>query len=383
MKNKALRIVIITIILAVVAGIIAVISAYLADNSVRSWIDENIFHKEVLEEKATTIDISLDRTGTVFAYDNKIGVLKDSKFTIYDSNGVEGNSNTIDISNPIYDVNTKYVILGEEGADSVYLIKEDKIAWNKKVNGKIKRVTVNKNGYSGLILTGTTDKSEIKIYNPDGEEEFTIHLSQTIAMDIDISPDNKNLIYGEIDTSGTTIKSNIKLLSIEKAKNNPSEAEIKNFAGNTGDLIMNVKLKDDSTASAMFDNSVYIINGNSFESIMKFNDKTENINLVSIDLKDHVIKVHEDTTLLNNKSKIEMINVGSKQSKLYIVDGIAKEIYANGDVVAVNLGLEVHFIDTSGWLLKKYISSKEINSISVSDGIAAIVYNNKIVVIKL
>ena len=55
----------------------------------------------------------------------------------------------------------------------------------------------------------------------------------------------------------------------------------------------------------------------------------------------------------------------------------------SGNNIALNLGNEVQIINTSGWLLKKYISSKQIKGIVVGDTIVGIIYKNRIEIISL
>ena len=51
--------------------------------------------------------------------------------------------------------------------------------------------------------------------------------------------------------------------------------------------------------------------------------------------------------------------------------------------MALNLGNEVQIVDTNGWLLKKYTSTKQIDKIVLGDSIAGVVYKNKIEIIDL
>jgi len=47
------------------------------------------------------------------------------------------------------------------------------------------------------------------------------------------------------------------------------------------------------------------------------------------------------------------------------------------------MGSEVHFVNTNGWLAKKYISTQEIKDVVIGSGIAGIVYKDKIEIINL
>lgn len=61
---------------------------------------------------------------------------------------------------------------------------------------------------------------------------------------------------------------------------------------------------------------------------------------------------------------------------------IPKSICTYKDIVAVNLGTEVVFVRTNGWLSKRYKSSREVQNIILSNSLAGIVYKNKIEIVK-
>ena len=50
--------------------------------------------------------------------------------------------------------------------------------------------------------------------------------------------------------------------------------------------------------------------------------------------------------------------------------------------IAINNGSEIHFIGLNGWLLKKYSSLSEINTIILGDSIAGIVYKDKVEIVQ-
>ena len=58
-------------------------------------------------------------------------------------------------------------------------------------------------------------------------------------------------------------------------------------------------------------------------------------------------------------------------------------MYTYGNIIALNLGTEIEFINTDGWLVKRYVANQEITNIVVSDSIAGIIYRDKIEMINL
>ena len=94
--------------------------------------------------------------------------------------------------------------------------------------------------------------------------------------------------------------------------------------------------------------------------------------------------LEKTTGFFNSNSTVEITNSINNREYLYMIDAIAKNVYSNENVIAINMGMEVHFISTNnGWLVKKYTSQKEIKDIVLTGKIAAIIYHDKIEVIDL
>ena len=65
------------------------------------------------------------------------------------------------------------------------------------------------------------------------------------------------------------------------------------------------------------------------------------------------------------------------------MEGVAKSVASYDNIIAINLGSEVDFINTNGWLVKRYTSRQEIRNIVICDGIAGVIYRDKIELINL
>ena len=104
----------------------------------------------------------------------------------------------------------------------------------------------------------------------------------------------------------------------------------------------------------------------------------------SIELTNHAVEIEEKFSgLFTADSVINIVNTENRNTKEYTVESVTKEIYTYGNMIALNLGTEVEFINTDGWLVKRYIANQEITNIVVSDSIAGIIYRDKIEIINL
>ena len=378
-KKKIVSIILITI---VVVFSIVVIGLYASNEQARDWIDKNIFRKEVLQDNVTTIDLKEDQNANIYAFNRYIGILNKTKFSIYGNTGNEEKTLEIQISSPIFDSANRFLAIAENKGQRFYLITDKEISWEATVEGNIAQIYVNKNGYVAAVITDTVNKTVIKIYNPQGKELFNTYLSSTRAVDVSISNDNKYLAIAEVDTSGTIIQSNIKIISVEKASTDPTNSLEKTYQGEGNRLITNVEYQDKNKLICMYTDSIHMIDEGEDTTLIDSQDRK--VIFQSVELKNHACLVEEKSSgLFTADSLVNIVNVENKNIKEYTANSVAKEIYTYEDIIALNLGTEVEFINSDGWLVKRYIANQEITNIAMSDNIAGVIYRDKIEIINL
>ena len=380
-NKKKIIITIVTVI--IVVAMIVVVGLYLSNKQTREWIDKNIFRKEIEQDRAATIELNEDQTGNIYAFNRYIGILNQTKFTIYGNTGNEEASLDVQISSPIFSSANRFLAIAENKGQKFYLLEDKNISWEAQVDGNISQIYVNKNGYVAVLITGTSYKTVIKMYNPDGKEMFTTFLASTRAVDVSISNDNKYLAIAEVDTSGTMIQSSIRIMSIDKAEKGQTEDSLeKTYTSEAGKLITNVKYQDRGKLVCMYTDAITEIENEQENTLVDSSDKK--ITFQSIDLENNMCYVEEKSSgLFTADSVVNILNTDNKETKQYTVNYVAKEIYTNGSIIALNLGTEIEFINTGGWLVKRYVANQEITSIVVSDSIAGIIYRDKIEIINL
>lgn len=380
-KKRVIGLIMLFVLLLIIVILYAV---YSANEDFRKYLDENILRKNIEENNLKYISIEDYDKSNIFAFSNYIAVLKSNTLKTYNSSGKQEAEIKVEISKPITYNNGKYLMLAEENSSKAYLIADNIIKWEKDFEGNISRISVNEKGYSSVIISGTAYQSVIILLDDAGNELFKTYLSYTIAIDASVSNDNKYLGFAEVNTSGTMVQSNIKVISIEKAKEKPKESIIYTYNATPNSLILNIKYQNNSKLICMYDDSIHVIKDNADTKIADINTKNEKITFSSIELNNFAVKnIEESTGLLKNSTTVQIINTTSKKENKYRFDGVAKELYCCGSKIALNLGSEVHFIDTNGWLIKKYTSSKEIKGIVLTDEIAGIIYRNKMEILKL
>ena len=376
------KIVLSVIISIFVIATIVIVSLYITNNEFRNWIDVEIFRKEILQDGVTTIELDDGETSNIYAFNKYIGILNKNTLALYESNGEQKTKLEMQITNPLFDSADRFLIIGESNGKKIYVIEDKEIAWESEVEGNISKVYVNKNGYVAVIMTGTSYKSEVQVFDPQGNSLFISFLSYTMAVDVAISNDNKYLAIAEVDTSGTIIQSNVRITSIEKARTDPRNSDENNYKSEQNKLIVNIDYQNKNKIVCMYTDTINIIE-NGQESVI-FDNKDKKITAQSINLKNHFATIQEESSgIFSANSVINIINVDSRNTQQYTVETSVKEMYTKGDIIALNLGTEVEFINTSGWLVKRYVAHQEVSNVTVSDNIAGIIYRDKVEIINL
>lgn len=381
-NKKKLGILIAIIIIALVIIVIGI--AYSSDKSARKYLDKYLFRKNISEEKLVSISLDYDSDVYTFAYNKNICIVAENKLRQYNQSGELASEIKLEINNPIYCINNRYLAISEKNNSKLYLISGSKILWEKDVDGNIAKVDVNESGYVSIVLTGTTYKSVIVTYDTKGNELFKTYRATTTVMDSTISADNKYLAFAEINTTGTLIQSNIKIISIEKAIENTSEPVIYTYTAPVGSIVTNIKYQGKTKLICIYDDSIHCIENEQDEVIMNLNEENKKINAADINLNHHVYRaVEKSTGLFNADTMIEIINTENKKETIYTSEGVAKDIECYQNIIAINLGQEVEFINTNGWLIKSYTSTQDVQGIIIGNGIAGIIYKDKVEIINL
>lgn len=375
------RKIMIGIILAIIIAIITVGVLYIKNDNFRNWMDVYIFKKNIQNTDTVYIEIDSSKNQNIFAYDKYITILEKNVLFTYNSNGTKLNDLEININTPIYKSNGKYLCMAEKNGKNFYMISGENILWQKSVDGTIDGINVNQNGYVSIIEKGTAYKNIIITYDQEGKEIFKTYLSTSIAIAMDISQNNEYLAIAEVDTSGAIIQSNIKIISIEKAKTDPTHSVEYTIPANKGDLVTNIKYSEKDKLICIYDNSIHEISEGIDTEILNFEEQTKMADILN---KNCIIYTKEKSTgIFSNSTDIIIRNIQNNNENTYTVNSTVRGLLVYNNNIAMNLGTEAEFINTQGWLQKKYKSAQEISEIVLGDSVAGIIYRDRVEIVNL
>ena len=296
----------------------------------------------------------------------------DSNFFVIDNNSIIGYSENmkkdVELSLTSKDVITysegDYCIVGEKAGTSVNLISGSELVWSNTINNaSILSVYVNKNGYSAVIYSQAGYKSLIKVFSNTGKELFTSYLASTYAIDVAISNDNKTFAIAEVDTSGINIASRIKVTNMEDA----SESTVKKYDIDSNEVITDIEFNTDNKLAIMTDLKVYILDNDVISEILDF--EKENIIMASIENKRNIITIrNEKNGLFNQQVEVCIYDFNTAiEPEKYELSGLPNRFACNKNVIAIDNGLEIIFINDSGNFMKKCEYKGQLKDLKLFD----------------
>lgn len=281
-----------------------------------------------------------------------------SNFYVVNSGGIMGYSETakevfkkdISFKDVVSTFAGEYAIVVDKSSANVIVINKSEMVWETSIgNATILGATINKNGYSAVIYSQAGYKSLIKVFSSTGKELFTNYLASTYAIDVAISNDNKTLAIAEIDTNGVSLTSGIKLIDIQTVSNN----KVQKFDFDTEELISDIEYDENNELVILTDLNVKLLKNNKISELINY--KNENIILVNISNHKNLvaIKVVEES-LFNTKCEVCVYNLkDNKNIKSYEIDESPNNVVTNNDIIAVDIGDKIIFLNGSANFLKK------------------------------
>lgn len=376
-KNK--KMIKFTIITLIVIIILVFIALYMANKRFNSFIDTYIFRKRISENDANSLTIDTDNLSLIYAYDKSLVVYSDGSINFYNTDAKQTGNIEMTLSKPIADSEDKYLALADYGLQKVCLIKSNSLVWQKDIEGKISKVSVNKQGYVAVSVTGTTYESIVMLFNENGDLLFSKYLS-TYVMDIDISDDSKYIAIAEIDNSTILPVTKIEMVSVGLASTSSDNATVNTYEAESNKLLTGMNFQSKNVLVCSFENYVLKMTESSSDKIYEFSDLTA---YLEVDSKKGFVRIDkEESSVFKSDYRLKLTNE-NKSEKVYIIEGSIKSLVCKDNKIALNLGKEVQFIDNNGWLVKRFIGNQEAKSVLVSKKIGIIVFKDKISIVNL
>lgn len=378
-RRKNRKVIKFTIITLIAIIILVFIALYMANKSFNSFIDTYILKKRISENDANSLTIDTDNLSLIYAYDKSLVVYSDGSINFYNTDAKQTGNIEMTLSKPIADSEDKYLALADYGLQKLCLIKSNSLVWQKDIEGKISKVSVNKQGYVAVSVTGTTYESIVMLFNENGDLLFSKYLS-TYVIDVDISDDSKYIAIAEVDNSTILPVTKIEMVSVGLASTSSENATINTYEAESNKLLTGMNFQSKNVLVCSFEDYVLKMTDSSSDRLYEFSDLTA---YLEVDSRKGFVRIDkEESSVFKSDYRLKITNENNSE-KVYIIEGSIKSLVCKDNKIALNLGKKVQFIDNNGWLVKKFIGNQEVKSVLVSNKIGIIVFKDKISIVNL
>ena len=381
-KEKIKKLALLISLLIILIAIIVLIIVYIFNIQFRNWCDKHILGKEILQEDTREIEIDGDENPQVYAFDKYICLFRRKTIEFYNKVGTKVGEIETNINNAKFASAGRYLAICEQDGKEFYLIDGKEKVYENEVDGTISQINVSRSGFVSVVLSNNSYKSIVSVYNKEGKEIFKTNLVTSRVVDVSISQDSQYLAIAEVDISGILTKSTIQIVSIELAQTKPAEAIVYKYEVPEGKLIINVEYQEKQKLICMYNDSIEVLQEQKSSELVGFENRKTTF--MTIELNNRIAILEEKTTgEYTSDTYVNIINPENKREIQYITNGVVKSLHTSNKRIAINTGSELHIISTNGFLVKKYISSTEINDIVMTDSLVGVIYRDKIQIINL
>lgn len=381
-KEKIKKLALLISLLIILITIIVLIIVYIFNVQFRNWCDKHILGKEILQEDTREIEIDGDENPQVYAFDKYICLFRRKTIEFYNKVGTKVGEIETNINNAKFASAGRYLAICEQDGKEFYLIDGKEKVYENEVDGTISQINVSRSGFVSVVLSNNSYKSIVSVYNKEGKEIFKTNLVTSRVVDVSISQDSQYLAIAEVDISGILTKSTIQIVSIELAQTKPAEAIVYKYEVPEGKLIINVEYQEKQKLICMYNDSIEVLQEQKSSELVGFENRKTTF--MTIELNNRIAILEEKTTgEYTSDTYVNIINPENKREIQYIANGVVKSLHTSNKRIAINTGSELHIISTNGFLVKKYISSTEINDIVMTDSLVGVIYRDKIQIIYL
>lgn len=381
-KEKIKKLALLISLLIILITIIVLIIVYIFNVQFRNWCDKHILGKEILQEDTREIEIDGDENPQAYAFDKYICLFRRKTIEFYNKVGTKVGEIETNINNAKFASAGRYLAICEQDGKEFYLIDGKEKVYENEVDGTISQINVSRSGFVSVVLSNNSYKSIVSVYNKEGKEIFKTNLVTSRVVDVSISQDSQYLAIAEVDISGILTKSTIQIVSIELAQTKPAEAIVYKYEVPEGKLIINVEYQEKQKLICMYNDSIEVLQEQKSSELVGFENRKTTF--MTIELNNRIAILEEKTTgEYTSDTYVNIINPENKREIQYIANGVVKSLHTSNKKIAINTGSELHIISTNGFLVKKYISSTEINDIVMTDSLVGVIYRDKIQIINL
>ena len=362
--GNGVRFIVFIFLLLIIAGTALV--AYLKSQDVDL---KSVSIKDVIDRSFKNRNAKYDLSAAEFDFDANLNVafgthkgyiVKCSRDNLIylDSNGNEQWTYPLSLTDPVLKTEGSYLLVADYGGKSLLTFSGKEMRWEKELDNNIINADINSKGYVTVVHGEERSRGAVSVYNRQGMICFTIGKAENFILSSKVSPKLKSVFINSIDTSGININT------------------VMEFSDLNGKMLNNKILKENTlfpSAWYMENDSLLVVGDKMFlildKDLKEKLQQTVNGKIFSSCIADGKYAVvaanPEEVTGIfeSGSSGIWVYDADGEKISEYNIKGEVRNINSFDDVIGVNSGNKLRFIDIDGELLAEYSSNEEIKEV--------------------
>lgn len=125
-------------------------------------------------------------------------------------------------SNPVFDVQGKYVLTFDQGRNKYRIDTVSKVITETETESNIIDAAIGENGTYALALAQERTKSQLAVYSKSLKELFTWNSTQGYIIDIAVSPNGKSVAAACVNSSNASVITTVRVFDVKSGKETAS-----------------------------------------------------------------------------------------------------------------------------------------------------------------
>ncbi|MGE5473245.1 MAG: DUF5711 family protein [Ignavibacteriales bacterium] len=338
----------------------------------------NSVKKKLMNTNSTSISsiqIELGGKTTYLPYKSGMVCINTNGIKYFNLQGKEEWKDQRSLGNPLVKATEKYLLIGDTISKMLYLFNGKNLLWEKTIDGDITAISVNEKGYTGVIYKGSQSKLVVEVYDVRGAKRMSRYYSSNYAVDLQVSPDNKYTAIGEMDIGGLKVSAGVGII--------PIGTELYSSFFEEGSVFANLSYIGKELILVLDDK---ILNVKPDGSKTTVNELPKG-QVTSVDTGGgkNIVIIEKTNKFLNSANSLKIFNTRGKQIGTYEVPGMALNIDSYRDIIAVNSGDKVIFLNSSGGEISRFKPKKDVQEVKLFfDGShAAVMYPDRVDIVNV
>lgn len=310
---------------------------------------ESIFAKSDESIQEVTAEIGYDIKNELILGTSRDTIIKylDNTVVGLDNEGKKIWGFPFPATNPYAASADAYIAVADINGKKLLVIKGKNKRWEIETDEAILNISINKDGYTAAVHEAGGCKGAITVYDPEGGVIFTKTYAERFVLDAQISSDNREVLINTVDISGARAFSSLEITDIYGSFKAGIAAQEQSFFPYVGFMA-------EGRIAAADEEHLVLLNRDGSTS---WNFKYKRVHSsVTLNREYFVAAVS-----VQGSKKI-FIEVWDKNGRHAISDPINEivNIRQYDDIIAVNTGREIIFMDPECKSLGKYSPTADI-----------------------